>query len=116
MNKRQRYVTRRIGKNGKARWYWQRRGHPLTRLPDDRAERLAAVKKLNSAADALARLRPAELARGSIGWIIARYKAGDDYKVLAAGSRKYYDRYLSDIEALGPQRPFSAFSRQAVIA
>ncbi len=33
------YVTRRTNANGKVRWYWQRPGHKLTRLPDDPVER-----------------------------------------------------------------------------
>ena len=36
-----RYVTKRVKPNGRIYWYWQRRGFPLTRLPDDEAERLA---------------------------------------------------------------------------
>jgi len=40
MLERLRYVTRRADRSGRERWYWQRRGHPLTRLPDDKAERL----------------------------------------------------------------------------
>ena len=54
MLERLRYVTRRLNRNGKARWYWQRRGHKLTRLPDNLVERIAMTERLNSAADAIA--------------------------------------------------------------
>ena len=49
MLERLRYVTRRTDKSGRERWYWQRRGHPLTRLPDDKAERMAMAERLNAA-------------------------------------------------------------------
>jgi integrase len=115
MNARLRYVTVRRGKDGRLRWYWQRRGHPLTRLPENLVERLAMVEQLNTAADQLAVLRPAEPSRGTVGWVIAKYKASDEYTALAPGSLKYYNRFLKEIEALGPHLMFKAFTRQAVV-
>jgi len=63
MLERLRYVTRRTDKSGRERWYWQRRGHPLTRLPDDKAERMAMAERLNAAADG----RGLDHERGTIG-------------------------------------------------
>ncbi len=113
MNERLRYVIRRVGRRGNVRWYWGRKGHPLTRLPDALAERVAMAERLNSLADAIP--LAAELPRGTIGWTIARYKTSDDYTDLAPGTVKYYTRYLRDIEALGPALPFTSFSRRAVV-
>lgn len=113
MLERLRYVTRRIDRSGRERWYWQRRGHPLTRLPDDKAERMAMAERLNAAADR--RGTPTEPERGSIGWVIARYRASDEYRELAIGTTKYYVRFLRDIEALGPALPFASFTRRAVV-
>jgi hypothetical protein len=62
-----RYVTRRIDRSGLERWYWQRRGHKLTRLPDNPIERIAMAEQLNAVADSLA--ARVELARGTIGWV-----------------------------------------------
>lgn len=73
------------------------------------------AERLNNTADQLAVLRPAEPPRGSIGWVVSRYKADDEWKALAPGTIKYYTRFLRDIEALGPHLPFSSFTRQAVI-
>ena len=39
-----RYVTKHTDRRGGARWYWQRRGHKLTRLPDNPIERMAIVR------------------------------------------------------------------------
>lgn len=113
MLERLRYVTQRRSHKGKVRWYWQRRGHPLTRLPDNLAERVAAVERLNSLADAISADR--EMERGTIGWVIQRYRQSDQYQGLAPGTVKYYKRFLRDIEALGPALPFASFSRQAVV-
>ncbi len=107
-----RYVTRRVDKRGRERWYWQRRGHQLTRLPDDPIERMAIAERLNAAAD---NVPTAELDRGAIGWVIARYRSSDEFRGLATGTVKYYVRFLRDIEALGPALPFASFTRRAVV-
>jgi integrase len=60
-------------------------------------------------------LRPTEPPRGTVGWVIARYRNSDNYKALATSTVKYYKRFLRDIESLGPHLPFNAFTRQAVI-
>lgn len=107
-----RYVTRRVNRGGEIRWYWQRPGHPLTRLPDDRADRLAVTERLNSRADGA---RAAAPGPDTIGGLIAGYRDSDDYLELAPGTLKYYRRYLRDIEALGPRLPFASFTRRAVV-
>jgi integrase len=76
-------------------------------------ERVAMVERLNSAADAIR--RPRELERGTIGWVIQRYRNSDSYQTLAPGTVSYYKRYLRDIEGLSPALPFASFSRQAVV-
>jgi integrase len=73
------------------------------------------AERLNNAADQLAILRPAEPPRGTIGWLIGRYTASDDWKNLAPATTKYYRRFLRDIEALGSHLPFSGFTRQVVV-
>jgi hypothetical protein len=80
-----RYVEHRIDRSGGERWYWYRRSHKLTRLPDDLAERIGMAERLNGAADAVA---PAELARGSIARVIQRYRDGDEYGALSPGRIK----------------------------
>ncbi len=107
-----RYVERRVDRTGGERWYWHRRGHKLTRLPADPIERMAVAEQLNAAAD---KLVPKELARGSIGWVIQRYRASDEYQYLSAGTVNYYNRFLREIEALGPALPFASFTRRAVV-
>lgn len=107
-----RYVTRRVDARGSERWYWQRRGHPLTRLPNDPIERMVMAERLNGAADNLTQSEPAP---GSIGWVIKRYRDGTKYGKLASGTRKYYDRFLHEIGALGPHLPFASFTRRAVV-
>ena len=73
---------------------------------------MALVERLNIAADSLA---PAELARGSIGWVIQRYRDSDEFRDLSTGTVKYYRRFLREIEAIGPDLPFASFTRRAVV-
>jgi Phage integrase family len=108
-----RYVERRVNpSSGTERWYWHRRGQKLTRLPDDPIERMALAERLNAAADNLAL---AELAPGTIGWVIQRYRDSDEFRELSPGTVKYYRRFLRDIEGLGPGLPFASFTRRAVV-
>lgn len=107
-----RYVTRRADKKGE-RWYWQRKGFPLTRLPDDPAQRTLKAAELNAKADARHATR--EPPEGSIGWVIAKYKASDDFNDLAPGTTKYYKRYLGEVEDLGATLPFRLLDRRMVI-
>lgn len=109
-----RYIKRRVNRDGKIRWYWLRDGASV-RLPDDPVARIAEVARLNCLADAAAARRPVELPRGSLGWVIARYRQSDDYRDLAPGTVKYYKRYLRDIEALGPALSFTGLTRQVVV-
>lgn len=107
-----RYVTCRKGASSE-RWYWQRKGWPLTRLPDDPTERLVTAARLNSKADAAAAVKaPAE---GSIRWVVDKYTSSPAYQALAEGTLKYYRRYLKEISDLGPNTPFAAFDRRTVI-
>jgi integrase len=106
-----RYVTRRANRKGE-RWYWQRPGHPLVRLPDKPIERMATAEQLNAVADAKASCDPQ---RGSIGWVAEQYRASDEYRDLAPATVKYYRRFLRDIEALGSRLLFASFTRRAVI-
>jgi hypothetical protein len=115
MHIRLRYVTSRANKKGGERHYWQRPSHPLTRLPADLSARIAEAERLNSRADAIAAREPAEPTRGSLGWVIAKYRQSDQYRELAPGTAKYYNRYIRDIEALGPRLSFTSFTRQAVV-
>jgi integrase len=109
---RMRYVTKRINRAGKERWYWQRPGHKLTRLPDDPASRFAEQARLNALADGR---RQAENSPGTIGWIVETYKASDRYQELKPGTRSYYNRFLGDIERLGSALPFALFDRKKVV-
>lgn len=46
-----RYVTKRANKAGVTRWYWQRPGFPLARLPDDPTARERMAGTFNNSAD-----------------------------------------------------------------
>lgn len=106
-----RYVTVRQRGDGSFRHYWQRKGHPLTRLPDNEIARHARAESLNRAADGA----EPKAARGTLSWVIRTYKASEAYAALASSTRLYYDRYLREIEALGPDEPFSELTRRAVV-
>ena len=84
----QRYRTKRPNHSGRDRWYWQRPGHPLTRLPDDLVEQMAMLRQLNATADAARQTDQTRAPeRYSIGWMIAEYRR-EDYPRLSANSKK----------------------------
>ena len=135
-----RYLTQRRNTDGTFRYYWQRSGQPLTRLPDQRSQRIKVLNALNELADknfeidksllknlsdndqltAHAISRLATLGQvvenehdyypGSIGWVIAKYKNSRKFKQLAEGTKKFYVQYMDKVYDLGPNLPISAFT------
>jgi len=85
-----RYVTARPSLADPQRWYWQRPGYPLIRLPDDPAERWGRVEKLNSEADGYREAAPDE---GSVAWCVARYRESERFLTRAHQTRIIYERW-----------------------
>jgi integrase len=107
-----RYVTIRLGKSG-ARFYWQRRGFPLTRLPDDEIERHRRAKELNDWADnapPAAALLPADFS--TVAAIIADYRAHDSFRELAPATKLYYERWLRDIGEMWGSRRVALINKE----
>lgn len=88
------YVTRRLNKDGTVRWYWQRPGHPVIRLPDDENARAIKVFQLNAAA---MKGKEAAPAYGTVGWAVADYRASPRFAKLARGTQKAYMRWLDEL-------------------
>lgn len=107
------YVTIRRNRNGNERYYWQRKGHKLIRLPEDRARRYALVLKLNERADL--NLKTSDNLSGSLGWVIQKYKESDIFVNLAPGSKRYYEQCLREILSFGKDFPFASFDRSTVV-
>ena len=109
-----RYMTKRSGPNGRTYYYWQRRGFPLKRLPDDQGKRLYEAERLNTWADAQSRRRPRQ-AEDSVGRLVRLYEESERYRDLAQGTRTYYDRKLRDIVRVWGDLPVSFLTRKAVV-
>lgn len=119
---RMRYVARHL-KRGKVYWYWQRKGFPLTRLPDDEGQRFLRQLELNAVADA----RLAESGRtpsgapkypepsDSVRSVVAHYEASKRYRKLAPSTRVWYDAELRKILRLYGGVSIAGLSRQVVI-
>ena len=86
-----RYIVEKRNSNGSSRWYWQRPGFPLRRLPDDEVERLTAATTLNQMADAERRgdVGPEEPRFGTIEWAVEEYRLSTKFARLAPGSRRH---------------------------
>jgi integrase len=109
------YVTKRRNKRG-IRWYWQRKSHPLVRLPDDSVKRFALAHKLNEQADAAAVVNLGTTTEhGTIGWLIERYKESDKYKDLKPASKSMYDRWLREFGDMWSTLPPKALTRAVVV-
>lgn len=108
-----RYVTKRVNRKGVVRWYWQRPGFPLTRLPDDHVRRYAEAERLNQWADRQ-RMRGSR-AEDSVAALVQLYEQSDRYKDLAPGTRTYYDRKLRDVLRVWADLLASEIDRRAAI-
>ena len=108
-----RYVSRRLNRNGKARWYWRRPGFPLVRLPDDRVKRFAMVERLNEQADRAAVIDTT--AEGTLGWVIEKYRQGDEFTDLAVSTQGIYERWLREFEQMWGLMPPNVLTRRVVV-
>ena len=97
-----RYVTRRRNRKGE-RWYWQRKGFPLVRLPADRVKRFDMAHKLNQQADRVATIETAE--EGTVAWLIQHYVESDRYKDLKPASKLIYAPWLRDLNGIWGAMP-----------
>lgn len=114
MKERLRYVeARRNKRDGSVRYYWRRKGHAVVRLPDDLARRVAMAASLNASADR--RQRGEAAPEGTVSWVIAKYMASEKFTTLAQGTTKYYRRYISDIEEVSGDLPWTSWDRRAVV-
>jgi integrase len=107
-----RYVTARPSARNPKRWYWQRPGHALVRLPDDPAARYGMAMRLNAAAD---NEKPNESAETSVDWFIDKYRASDRFKKMGRKSQKIYERWLDQYSADWGRLHISAITRRVVV-
>ena len=117
MQEKLRYVTKRRNRNGSLRFYWQRDGHDLERLPDDPVERFARASELNALADLKEPQEPtsAPMLEESVGWYIAMYRGRDEFKRLAAATKRSYEITLKDMERLWCNVPIGDLTRPVCV-
>ena len=112
MEKEPRYVVcRKI--NGRTYYYWQRKGSPTERLPDDPFQRRIKADALNSAADR--GLLPRDTTIETVRDVIRSYEKTERYEKLAAGTKTYYNRYLRELLHAFGGVPFRQLSRRVAI-
>ncbi len=95
---RMRYVVAKRNRDGTRRWYWDRRGFPTKRLPDDETERLTVAGQLNRRADAEKRSEPVEPEFGTICWAVKEYRYSPRFARLSVSTRKVYGRWMQSLE------------------
>ena len=108
-----RYVSKRLNRNGKARWYWRRPGFPLVRLPDDRVKRFAMAERLNEQADKAGTIEPE--AEGTLGWVISRYRESERFTSKATATQGIYDRWLRAFVEMWGSMPPKVLTRRVVV-
>lgn len=107
-----RYVTARPSKRKPERWYWQRPGFPLKRLPDDPAERWAMAERLNRQADGAEKSAPGN---GTVAWCLERYQKSERFRGLAQSTRMVYERWCREFIAMWGSLPVTAIDRALVV-
>lgn len=94
-----RYLRQRKRRDGAVYRWWE---HPLyggRRLPQEPQAAAIEAERLNGLARA-GQLQPpshratAELEEGTVAWCIAKYRASERYRELAAATRRNYERWL----------------------
>lgn len=109
-----RYVTVRRDSKGGERWYWQRKGHKLVRLPADPVERFALATRLN--AEAENRLpRRVGPDPGSLQAVIDSYQSTEGYLELAKRTRQSYGTWIKRYSAMWGAVHVSGLSRNVIV-
>lgn len=116
-----RFLTTRPGKDG-PRYFWQpsraliAKGFRLTRLPDDLSAAIAAAETLNAGLDDVRYAFPTQPAPAirTMTMLIKAYGTSDDFKNLAASTRRVYQQALDRIEAWCGDAPVLAIDAMRV--
>lgn len=108
------YVTRRLNNDGVERWYWQRKGHPLVRLPDDPLARFATAMRLNAEAEGRVD-RQVGPVPGTLDHVINDYQDGDGWAALAQRTRWSYGTWLKRYSAKWGDLDVRAITRPAIV-
>jgi integrase len=118
-----RYVTERKNKRGKVRFYWQRLGFPLTRLPNDplSAEFINLANDLNRQADAKVVIKksasPPTVAAGTLTYLINHYRKSPDFtKNLKPRTKRTYGQLLNELDNKFGDLPIKTISRKFIFA
>lgn len=110
------YVTSRANADGTRRWYWQRPGHELVRLPASEPERVVVALRLNAEAEGR-KPEPVDPAttRGTVAWLARRYRESAQFDELAKKTKVAYGVWLRRIEAQWGDIPILGIPRSVVV-
>lgn len=118
-----RYLTRRPGKGGRNRYFWQpgkalkKAGWKLTRLSDNEDEAIAQAQAINRQVDEwrAGDLKAPTTARpGSVEAVIEHYLNSTDFNELAEKTKKDYRFYLERTRMLMGDKPAAAITSKMV--
>lgn len=107
-----RYVTERKNKEGTVRRYWQRKGQPLIRLPDDLTW-AATASQLNRDADISVNDIVID---GTVSWAVNKYRSSEQFTETADKTKKAYNRGLKDFEERWGKLQCTAITRRVIKA
>lgn len=91
---RMKYVIAKPRKNGSVAYYWQRKGHPIRRLPDDETERFAMARRLNDDAERGDTAVAVSPKAGTIAWALDEIRETTWWSDLAPNTRKLYEHWV----------------------
>lgn len=108
------YVTLRRNADGSSRYYWQRPGHPLVRLPIDPVERFMHAARLNAEAENR-RVRIVGPVTGTMRAVIEAYRSSEAWLSKARQTQISYGVWLRRIETTMGDAPVAAIDRATVV-
>jgi integrase len=107
-----RYVTVRRDAKGRERFYWQRRGFPLTRLPDPAGARWNEAQRLNDLAD---KAGASPVLDANISALIDKVRASEKFTSKASGTRRHYEAWCKWFGEKWGHLPITAITRRVVV-
>ena len=112
MPRRRRLFERKeVTRHGKTVWYFRRPGQARVRLPDDYGSP-EYVEAYERALVGQSVARPSKVEKGTLAWLVDRYRASGHYASLSESSKTHRDYILRKVVKESGHHPFAKIGRR----
>lgn len=109
------YLQRHVTRHGKVVWYVHKRGGPFLRIRAPYGS-AAFAAEYQAAIEGKPLTGGSKAGRGTLAWLVERYKDSQPWEALSKATRRQRDSVLKNILANAGHEPFADITRKVVVA